>query len=139
MPTQPFWMRVKRTGNTWLLTYSQDGVTWLTGVSFSFTMTVADLGPYAGNAGSPPPAWTASVDYFFNTASPIVPEDGGSGVTTAGDERRLQCRDAEYLHVELREPERRRGAVDGRPARGHQRSCRLVSTIPTRAATARRD
>ncbi len=80
---QPFWMRVKRTANTWLLTYSQDGVTWLTGVSFSYTMTVADMGPYAGNAGSPPPAWTASVDYFFNTASPIVPEDGGSGVTTA--------------------------------------------------------
>jgi regulation of enolase protein 1 (concanavalin A-like superfamily) len=45
-------------------------------------MTVAKVGPYAGNAGSPPPAWTATVDYFFNTASPIVPEDGGSGSTT---------------------------------------------------------
>jgi regulation of enolase protein 1 (concanavalin A-like superfamily) len=45
-------------------------------------MTVAKVGPYAGNAGSPPPAWTATVDYFFNTASPIVPEDGGTGVTT---------------------------------------------------------
>ncbi len=32
-------------------------------------MTVARIGPYAGNAGSPPPAWTATVDYFFNTAS----------------------------------------------------------------------
>ncbi len=78
----PFWLRVKRTGSTWLFTYSLDGVTWLTGGSFSFAMTVAKVGPYAGNAGSPPPAWTATVDYFFNTASPIVPEDGGSGTTT---------------------------------------------------------
>ena len=27
---QPFWLRVKRTGNTWLFTYSRDGVTWVT-------------------------------------------------------------------------------------------------------------
>ncbi len=78
----PFWLRVKRTGSTWLFTYSLDGVTWLTGGSFSFAMTVAKVGPYAGNAGSPPPAWTATVDYFFNTASPIVPEDGSVTDTT---------------------------------------------------------
>jgi regulation of enolase protein 1 (concanavalin A-like superfamily) len=80
--TAPFWMRVKRTGSSWLFTYSLDGLTWLMGGSFTFAMTVAKVGPYAGNSGSPPPAWTATVDYFFNTASPVVPEDGGPGVTT---------------------------------------------------------
>ncbi len=81
-PSAPIWMRVKRTGSSWLFTYSLDGETWLPGVSFSFVMTVAKVGPYAGNSGSPPPAWSATVDYFFNTAYPVVPEDGGSGTTT---------------------------------------------------------
>jgi regulation of enolase protein 1 (concanavalin A-like superfamily) len=81
-PSAPFWLRVKRTGSTWLFTYSRDGVTFVTAGSFTFAMTVAKVGPYAGNAGSPPPAWTATVDYFFNTAAPITPEDGGSGTTT---------------------------------------------------------
>ncbi len=78
----PFWLRVKRSGSVWVFSYSVDGVSWVVGGSFSFVMSVARVGPYAGNAGSPVPAWSAKVDYFFNTASPIVPEDGGSGVTT---------------------------------------------------------
>ena len=81
-PAAPFWLRVKRTGSTWLFTYSRDGINWELGGSFAFAMTVARVGPYAGNSGSPPPAWTATVDYFYNTASPGVPEDGGAGVTT---------------------------------------------------------
>jgi regulation of enolase protein 1 (concanavalin A-like superfamily) len=85
VPSAPFWLRVKRTGSTWLFTYSRDGVSWSTAGSFSFAMTVAKVGPYAGNAAngpSPAPAWTATVDYFFNTASPIIPEDGAGGTTT---------------------------------------------------------
>ncbi len=78
----PFWIRVKRTGSTWLLTYSLDGLSWVLGGSFTYTLAVAKVGPYTGNAGSPPPAWTAQVDYFFNTTWPVVPEDGGSGVTS---------------------------------------------------------
>ncbi len=84
-PSAPFWLRVKRTGSTWLFTYSLDGVSFVTAGSFSFAMTVAKVGPYAGNAAngaSPPPAWTATVDYFFNTASPIIPEDGSGADTT---------------------------------------------------------
>jgi regulation of enolase protein 1 (concanavalin A-like superfamily) len=81
-PAAPFWLRVKRSGSTWLFTYSRDGINWELGGSFAYAMTVAKVGPYAGNSGSPPPAWTATVDYFFNTASPVVPEDGGAGVTT---------------------------------------------------------
>jgi hypothetical protein len=33
------------------------------------------VGPFAGNSGSPVPAYTARVDYMFDTAAPIAPED----------------------------------------------------------------
>jgi len=42
-------------------------------------LVVSQVGVFAGNfgsGGSPAPAHTALVDYFFNTASPIIPEDG---------------------------------------------------------------
>ena len=40
-------------------------------------MNVTAIAVYAGNLGSNPPAHTALVDYVFDAASPIVPEDGG--------------------------------------------------------------
>ena len=46
---------------------------------------VNQIGPYAGNCcGTTSPAFTEYVDYFFNTASPISPADGGMwNATTA--------------------------------------------------------
>ena len=52
--------------------------------SFSQALAVSDVGVYAGNhatSGSPP-AFQALVDYFFNTASPISPEDAVPPVVT---------------------------------------------------------
>ena len=72
----PLYLRVNRTGNTWTGSFSYDGSTWKTTVSFSSTLTLTGIGPFAGNAGSTPPAFTSLVDYVFNTASPIIPEDG---------------------------------------------------------------
>jgi len=39
---------------------------------------VSQVGVFSGNFGSGGvvPAHTTLVDYFFNTASPIIPEDG---------------------------------------------------------------
>jgi len=72
----PLYMRVKRQGDEWTQTYSYDGITWLNGVTFTHGITVTGIGIYAGNAvGSSSPTHTASFDYFFETASPIVPED----------------------------------------------------------------
>jgi regulation of enolase protein 1 (concanavalin A-like superfamily) len=72
----PLYMRVGRAGDQWTLSYSYDGETWTTGVSFNHSLTVTGVGPYAGNGvGGSSPAHTGSIDYFFNTASPIVPED----------------------------------------------------------------
>jgi hypothetical protein len=42
-------------------------------VSFARALTVTLVGPFAGNAGTNPPAYTALVDYFSNTAFPVAP------------------------------------------------------------------
>ncbi|MGA9115311.1 MAG: FlgD immunoglobulin-like domain containing protein [Bacteroidota bacterium] len=76
-PADPQYMRVRRLGDSWTLLYSYDGTTWQAAPSFTHVMTVRSVGPYAGNAGTNPPAYETLVDYFFNTASPIVPEDEG--------------------------------------------------------------
>jgi len=76
----PVWMRVQRTGNNWTMSWSTDGNIYTAVSTFSYTLTVSQMGPYAANAGdssATAPAFTASIDYFFNLASPIVPEDGG--------------------------------------------------------------
>jgi hypothetical protein len=79
----PLYMRVKRQGNQWTLSYSFDGQNWTAQTPFSHTMVVTKIGPYSGNGiGASSPEHTTSVDYFFNTASPIDPEDGPSGPLT---------------------------------------------------------
>jgi len=71
----PLYMRGKHSGNQWTQFYSYDGITRMTDVSFTHALTVTSVGPFASNAGSPAPAFTGLVDYFFNAASPIVPGD----------------------------------------------------------------
>ncbi|MCB0189858.1 MAG: DUF1349 domain-containing protein, partial [Caldilineaceae bacterium] len=73
----PLYLRVVRSGNLWAAFYSYDGEEWNTNSSmtFSFGLTVSKVGFFAGNAGDNAPAHTAVIDYFFNSASPIVPED----------------------------------------------------------------
>ena len=72
----PLRMRVKRQGGTWTQSYSTDGTTWTTGAVFSHGLRVGFAGVFAGNAGSPAPAFTGRIDYFFLTSAPISPEDG---------------------------------------------------------------
>jgi len=76
----PLFMRVARQGNQWTQSYSYDGDAWTTAVSFSHVMTVTAVGPYVGNSGSSPPAFVGSIDYFFDTEFPIIPEDIASPV-----------------------------------------------------------
>lgn len=90
LPATPPYLRITRAGGLWSVSYSEDGDTWVAGGSFNFSMNVTKSGVFAANHGTPPlrpaPAHTAIVDYFFNTAAPIVPEDGntleGFAVTT---------------------------------------------------------
>ncbi|MCK4959164.1 MAG: fibronectin type III domain-containing protein, partial [Planctomycetes bacterium] len=72
----PIYMRIRRQGDVWTQWYSHDGSTWIESISFSYPMTVNSVGPFAGNAiGSGSPEFNCYVDYFFNTAATIVPED----------------------------------------------------------------
>lgn len=62
----PTWMRVRREGDFWTLSYSYDGTNWLHGIGFSHALTVQRAGVFAGNhgTGASIPAFTAAVDYF---------------------------------------------------------------------------
>ena len=77
--TAPQYLRVTRTGSQWQIAYSGDGVIWTTTATFNHTMAVTAVGPFVGNeAGAQgTPAFTGIVDYFFNSESPVVPEDDG--------------------------------------------------------------
>jgi regulation of enolase protein 1 (concanavalin A-like superfamily) len=76
------WLRVDRSGDTWQLQTSTNGTSWATVGSFAHALDVTASGPYAGNSGSPVPAFTSLVDYVFETASPVVPEDTAVPDTT---------------------------------------------------------
>jgi regulation of enolase protein 1 (concanavalin A-like superfamily) len=80
----PLWLKLKRTGNTWTGSWSNDGTSYTAGVTFNQTLSVTKAGLFAGNCCSSAPAFTAQIDHFFNTASPIVPEDGGPPGITLG-------------------------------------------------------
>ncbi len=68
------WLKLKRQGNTWTFSVSPDGVNWETIYQpIQQAWTVSQVGLYVGDGGT---GYTASIDYFFNDASPIVYEDG---------------------------------------------------------------
>ncbi|MBN1479381.1 DUF1349 domain-containing protein [candidate division KSB1 bacterium] len=68
------YMRVVRSADTWIQRYSDDGLLWQDGALYNHSLHVTAIGPYAGNAGDKP-THTASIDYFYNCAAPIHPED----------------------------------------------------------------
>jgi hypothetical protein len=77
----PQWMRIRRVGSQWTLFYSLNGATWTTAGTFSFSLAVSSIGPFAGNTGTTIPAHSARIDYFFNADAPIIPEDGTPDTT----------------------------------------------------------
>lgn len=80
----PLYLRIHRTGSTWVLSWSTNGTSWNSGGIFVHTMTVNQIGLFAGNSGgSAAPADTTIVDYFFNSAAPIAAEDSATTVADA--------------------------------------------------------
>jgi hypothetical protein len=72
--TTSLWLRIQKSGSTWTELWSTNGSTFNSVGSFTQALSLADLGPFVGNYNSSgAPATTASIDYFFNTASPLVP------------------------------------------------------------------
>ena len=75
IPSSPVtYLRLGRTGNDWTLSYSEDGDSWVSLATYSQSLTVSSVGVFASNY-NPNPAYTAVVDYFFETSAPIAPED----------------------------------------------------------------
>ena len=73
--TSSLWLRVQRSGSTWTEYWSTDGVTYSIAGSFSQPLTVADLGPYAGNFNATSaPAFMARIDYFHNVMATPLPD-----------------------------------------------------------------
>jgi hypothetical protein len=62
--TGPCWLRMKRVGTNWTLSWSGDGTNFAAQVVFNRALTVNAVGPYAGNDGNSPPAFTAAIAYF---------------------------------------------------------------------------
>jgi regulation of enolase protein 1 (concanavalin A-like superfamily) len=76
----PLYMRVLRNGDRWILFYSFDGSSWTPYRTFPLSMVVNSVGVYAANAvGLTSPAFNGQIDYFFNRATPIQPEDAPGG------------------------------------------------------------
>lgn len=71
----PLYMRVNRTGDTWRVYYSLTGEasSWVR-LQFDRIMVVSKVGVFVGNTGASP-AFTGVIDYVFNNAAPISPED----------------------------------------------------------------
>jgi hypothetical protein len=69
--TGPIWLQLQRTGQSWVGKWATNGTSFMTGATFNHAMNVTSIGPYAGNSNSTAsnsPAFTAIVNYFFNTA-----------------------------------------------------------------------
>lgn len=70
--SSPLWLEVKRTGDTWVLSSSSDGVNYLAGGSFTQNINVTAIGPYAWNYNidvSAAPAFSSLVDSFYNLSA----------------------------------------------------------------------
>jgi len=77
VPGSATYLRVRRTNDLFEFEHSGDGSTWFTAGSVTQAYTISSVSVYAGNPVGAE-AYTAEVDYVFETALPVIPEDGGA-------------------------------------------------------------
>jgi len=91
-PSTPLYLRVERVGQQWSVSTSSEGVNWQLASSFAEPLKVNflevdplvinEIGVYAGNTGSKPPAYTALIDevtlYAASTPPARVPDSSGT-------------------------------------------------------------
>lgn len=76
--TSADYLRVRRQGDEWRFFAYDDAGEWFKYAQFSYPLEVTQVGAFVGNVGSNAnnaPAFSSTLDYFFNTADPIDPED----------------------------------------------------------------
>ncbi len=74
LSSSPNYRQVIRSGNNWSFRYSNDGTTWIDAVNFTQSLTVTEVGFFAGTVGVNP-KFLSSVDYFINLDQPINDND----------------------------------------------------------------
>jgi len=77
------YLRVERDGDVFTFLYSADGETWTTAGSYSHSITVTAIGPFAGTTGT---AFTAEIDFFETDSDPILNEDAPNAAPVAVDD-----------------------------------------------------
>ena len=75
----PLYLQVSRNANSWTMKYSTDGTAWTTAGTFTHDLVASAIGPFAGNAGGSPPAFTGLIDYFRNLGDVPVQLAGFTG------------------------------------------------------------
>jgi len=76
-PGVPLRLRVDRSGDHWVQSWSDDaGQSWTAALDFDHALAVHEVGIFAGSAGASPPAFTLEADYFWRTTQAIPGEDG---------------------------------------------------------------
>lgn len=74
VPSWPIWLKVSRSASSWKYSWSTDGSSYATATTFTQPLTANKIGVFAANCCSvSPPPFVSRVDYFFNTANPLVP------------------------------------------------------------------
>jgi sugar lactone lactonase YvrE len=84
--TTSLWLRVRRSGTIWTVSWSVDGVTFNNAGSILQALTTADIGVFAGNYNSgSAPAFTAKADYFLITPVTTVIQEEEFGVSATSN------------------------------------------------------
>jgi regulation of enolase protein 1 (concanavalin A-like superfamily) len=68
------YLLLERVGDTWSVSHSNDGISWIPATSFSQPYLVSEVGVYAANPVQGL-AFASEVDWFFEQENPIDPED----------------------------------------------------------------
>ncbi|MCB9849449.1 MAG: fibronectin type III domain-containing protein [Phycisphaerales bacterium] len=81
--TAPMYLKVRREGDTFTVSRSQNGESYTVATSFSQPMTVTGVAIHAGaSAGT---AHSLLADYFLDTSDPPPPDCNGNGIDDAED------------------------------------------------------
>ncbi len=92
------YLRISRQGDSWNMEYALENQPWENAATFNFEIVVDSIGVIAGNSeatapSGPAPAYTAIVDYLFNTYSPIENEDEFLGLPVASFKSEIDTND----------------------------------------------
>ena len=130
---RPCTCKLRRVGNRWTFSYSNDGESWRS-TRFDRALDVTAIGPYVGNGGNTPPAFQGRIDYFreITDRTPPVITPGQSRAPSAARRRSRGRRTSRRAPSSSTA----RAPAPGRRASGPRRSRRATAPSPPGLACA---